>query len=41
VRAQLNELGFMSYAGERLAACLAGLSWPILFITHVALSVGL
>jgi len=33
---QLNELGFMSYAGERLASHLAGLSWPI---TYVALIV--
>jgi DASS family divalent anion:Na+ symporter len=39
--AQLNELGFMSYVGERLAARLGGLSWPILYITLVALYVGL
>jgi DASS family divalent anion:Na+ symporter len=34
--AQLNELGFMGYVGERLAQRLAGLSWPAAF---VALSV--
>jgi DASS family divalent anion:Na+ symporter len=34
--AQLNELGFMGYVGERLAERLAGLSWPAAF---VALSV--
>jgi DASS family divalent anion:Na+ symporter len=34
--AQLNELGFMSYVGERLALRLAGLSWPA---TLVALAV--
>jgi len=33
---QLNELGFMGYAGERLAAQLHGLSWPL---TYVALLV--
>lgn len=32
--AQLNELGFMGWAGERLAAQLGGLSWPA---TYVAL----
>ena len=39
--AQLNELGFMSYVGERLASRLGGLSWPILYITLIALYVGL
>ena len=33
---QLNELGFMGYAGQRLASHLAGLSWPV---TYVALIV--
>jgi len=37
---QLNELGFMSYAGGRLAAGLGGLSWPVtyvaLILTYVA-----
>ncbi len=36
---QLNELGFMSYAGERLAAGLHGLSWPAMYVTLVALYV--
>jgi DASS family divalent anion:Na+ symporter len=37
---QLNELGFMTYAGQRLAAGLGGLSWPVtyvaLILTYVA-----
>jgi DASS family divalent anion:Na+ symporter len=36
---QLNELGFMSYAGERLAAGLGGMSWPTMYVTLVALYV--
>ena len=39
--AQLNELGFMSYVGERLASHLGGLSWPVLYVTLVALYVGM
>jgi DASS family divalent anion:Na+ symporter len=39
--AQLNELGFMGYVGERLASRLGGLSWPVLYFTLVALYVGL
>jgi len=39
--AQLNELGFMGYVGERLASRLSGLSWPSLYITLIALYVGL
>ena len=39
--AQLNELGFMGYVGERLAARLGGLSWPALYVTLIALYVGL
>ena len=39
--AQLNELGFMGYVGERLAARLSGLSWPLLYVTLVALYVAL
>ena len=31
---QLNELGFMSYVGQRLASHMGGLSWPV---TYVAL----
>ena len=37
--AQLNELGFMGYVGERLAAGLAGLSWMALYVTLVVLYV--
>jgi len=36
---QLNELGFMSYAGERLAAGLGGMSWPVMYLTLVAVYV--
>jgi divalent anion:Na+ symporter, DASS family len=39
--AQLNELGFMSYVGERLASRLGGLSWPVMYVTLIALYVGL
>lgn len=39
--AQLNELGFMGYVGERLAMRLDGLSWPVLYVTLIALYVGL
>jgi DASS family divalent anion:Na+ symporter len=39
--AQLNELGFMAYTGERLASHLGGLPWPVLYITLIALYVGL
>jgi DASS family divalent anion:Na+ symporter len=39
--AQLNELGFMGYVGERLATRLGGLSWPVLYVTLIALYVGL
>jgi DASS family divalent anion:Na+ symporter len=37
--AQLNELGFMGYVGERLASGLGGLSWPTLYVTLIALYV--
>jgi DASS family divalent anion:Na+ symporter len=37
--AQLNELGFMGYVGERLATSLAGLSWVNLYVTLVVLYV--
>lgn len=39
--AQLNELGFMAYVGERLASYLGGLPWPLLYVTLIALYVGL
>ena len=38
---QLNELGFMSYAGQRLAAELGGMSWPATYVTLVALYVAI
>jgi DASS family divalent anion:Na+ symporter len=38
---QLNELGFMDYAGERLASHLGGLSWLTLYVTLIALYVGI
>jgi len=38
---QLNELGFMGYAGERLAARLGGLSWPTMYVTLIVLYVGI
>jgi DASS family divalent anion:Na+ symporter len=38
---QLNELGFMGYAGERLASRLGGLSWPALYVTLIVLYVGI
>jgi len=37
--AQLNELGFMGYVGERLASGLGGLSWPTLYVALIALYV--
>jgi len=36
---QLNELGFMGYAGERLAGRLVGLSWPVTYAALVVLYV--
>jgi DASS family divalent anion:Na+ symporter len=39
--AQLNELGFMGYVGERLASQVAGLSWPALYVTLIVLYVGI
>jgi DASS family divalent anion:Na+ symporter len=36
---QLNELGFMGYAGQRLAAQLGGLSWPVTYVLLVLLYV--
>jgi len=38
---QLNELGFMGYAGERLAAQLGGLSWPATYVTLIAIYVAI
>jgi divalent anion:Na+ symporter, DASS family len=39
--AQLNELGFMGYVGERLASGLSGLSWTTLYVTLIALYVAI
>jgi DASS family divalent anion:Na+ symporter len=39
--AQLNELGFMGYVGERLAHRLAGLSWPAAFVALAVLYVAM
>ena len=38
---QLNELGFMGYAGERLAAQLGGLSWMTTYVTLIAIYVAI
>ena len=38
---QLNELGFMGYAGQRLASHMGGLSWPMTYVTLVALYVAI
>ena len=37
--AQLNELGFMGYVGERLASGLGGLSWVTMYVTLIVLYV--
>jgi DASS family divalent anion:Na+ symporter len=38
---QLNELGFMSWAGQRLAGHLSGLSWPVTYVALVVLYVAI
>jgi DASS family divalent anion:Na+ symporter len=38
---QLNELGFMGYAGERLAHRLGGMSWPAMYVTLTVLYVAI
>jgi divalent anion:Na+ symporter, DASS family len=38
---QLNELGFMSYAGERLASHLGGMSWPATYVTLIVIYVAI
>jgi DASS family divalent anion:Na+ symporter len=38
---QLNELGFMGYAGQRLASHMGGLSWPVTYVTLIALYVAI
>ena len=36
---QLNELGFMSYVGDRLTSVLGGISWPIAYVALLVLYV--
>ncbi len=38
---QLNELGFMGYAGQRLASHMGGLSWPVTYVLLVVLYVAI
>jgi DASS family divalent anion:Na+ symporter len=38
---QLNELGFMGYVGQRLAAYLGGLSWPVTYVALLLLYVAI
>ena len=38
---QLNELGFMGYAGQLLAAQLAGMSWPMTYVLLVFIYVAI
>jgi DASS family divalent anion:Na+ symporter len=38
---QLNELGFMGYVGQRLAAYMGGLSWPVTYVALLLLYVGI
>jgi len=38
---QLNELGFMGYVGQRLAAHLGGLSWPVTYVALIVIYVAI
>jgi DASS family divalent anion:Na+ symporter len=38
---QLNELGFMGYAGQRLAMHMGGLSWPITYLALIVIYVAI
>ena len=38
---QLNELGFMGYVGQRLAAGMGGLPWPATYVALVVLYVAI
>jgi len=38
---QLNELGFMSYVGQRLASYMEGLSWPVMYVALVLIYVAI
>ena len=35
---QLNELGFMSYVGDRLTSRLAGVPWPVAYVAVLVLT---
>lgn len=36
---QLNELGFMGYVGQRLAAHMIGMSWPVTYVSLILIYV--
>jgi len=38
---QLNELGFMGYVGQRLAAHMGGLSWPVTYVALIVIYVAI
>ena len=38
---QLNELGFMGYAGQRLATHMGGLSWPVTYVALIVIYVAI
>ena len=38
---QLNELGFMGYAGQRLASHMVGLSWPVTYLALMVIYVAI
>jgi DASS family divalent anion:Na+ symporter len=38
---QLNELGFMGYAGQRLASHMGGLSWPVTYVMLILIYVAI
>src|SRR5262249_9468639 len=38
---QLNEMGFMGYAGQRLASYMGDLSWPVAYVVLVVLYVAI
>ena len=38
---QLNELGFMGYAGQRLASHMGGLSWPVTYVALILIYVAI
>jgi len=38
---QLNELGFMGYAGQRLASHMGGLSWPLTYVALIVIYVAI